>query len=283
MMRAAFSSSGAPGSSRFTRRAFMPPVSAALAAATRPRAAPGSPRRPSARRLRARDELGELVAQRGELVLADEARERLVRLRLLGAQARDQRLDPGRSGAAIDFAISSSAAIETSRSRRSPSASASAFTSRSAGLQLAARKAGPEDLERRPQPPRRHAHVVDALDVVDVEHALRVVDQLADADLDDLRRRDAVGLVGAPARESGGPWPSALTRSAEQRPLARVRRSAGPGSRRRAARPCRSAAGSRAARRSSPARSRPRAAAARAAGRARSASRPCRSGRRSGP
>ena len=93
MMRAAFSSSDASGSSRFTRRAFMrrpPPL--------------GQPHDLERRRLlvllgRGRlgacDEVRQLVAQRGELVLADEARERLVRGGLLGAQPRDQRLDPG--------------------------------------------------------------------------------------------------------------------------------------------------------------------------------------------
>ena len=73
-MRAAFSSSVAAGSSRFTRRAFMPRPPRAWEA-TRPRAAQG-PRRPPVAGLRARDQLRELIAERGELVLADEPRQR---------------------------------------------------------------------------------------------------------------------------------------------------------------------------------------------------------------
>ena len=58
------------------------------------------------------------------------------------------------------------------------------------------REAGLEDLERRPQPPARHPHVVHALDVLGVEDTLRVLGQLGRPHIDDSRRRVGIGLAG---------------------------------------------------------------------------------------
>ena len=101
---------------------------------------------------------------------------------------------PRRSGAAIWSLKSWSAAIATSRSRRSPRASARRLTSLSASAMLLCREARLEDLERGTQPTGGHPHVVDALDVAGVEHPLRVLGQLARSHRDDLRGRLRVGL-----------------------------------------------------------------------------------------
>ena len=61
------------------------------------------------------------------------------------------------------------------------------------GAEAPLRKAGLEDLQRRPQAPGGDPHVVDALDVADVEHALGRVGELARAHRDHLRGRGANG------------------------------------------------------------------------------------------
>jgi hypothetical protein len=62
--------------------------------------------------------------------------------------------------------------------------------------QLLAREARFVDLQRRAQPARRDAHVVDVLDVRHVEHAVGMLEQLAGAHVDRPRRRLAVGHLG---------------------------------------------------------------------------------------
>ena len=123
------------------------------------------------RRLGTCDELGELIAERGELVLGDEARERRVCLRLLGAQPRDQRLDAGAVGRRHRLRDLLERGDRHVAVAPLPERVGELLHLAQPGLQLAPRKAWPEDLERRPQPPRGDAHVVHALDVVHVEHA----------------------------------------------------------------------------------------------------------------
>ena len=147
------------------------------------------------RRFVARNELRELIAERRELVLGHEPGQRRVRVRLLGAQARDQGLDARPVGSRHrlrdllqggdrDVAVAPLAECVRERLHRPQ-----------CRLQLAPRKARSEDLERGAQPPRRHAHVVDPVDVVDVEHALGVLHQLGDANLHDARGGGPVRLV----------------------------------------------------------------------------------------
>ena len=72
-------------------------------------------------------------------------------------------------------------------------------------------KAGLEDLQRRPQPPRRHPHVVQAVDVLDVEHALGVREDLGRPDPHNPRGGSGERLVAIEARD--------LTRARHERRL----------------------------------------------------------------
>ena len=205
-------------------------------------------------------------------VVGERALERLAQRRvpvgLLGRGARDEQVEPGWSSSGSS-SRSSQAAICTSGSRRSPSASASCLTSRSRVPVLAAREARREDLERRAQPAAGDAHVVDALDVVGVEHAVGVDEEL-------VARVVTVTAAACANVISRVEVDRACLRHAFRIPRRRVLRARLP----RAGRPRRSAAGSR-----TPARPR-RAAASRRAGRgrargaARSGGRPPRPARR---
>ena len=116
-------------------------------------------------------ELIESLGQRREPLLGDVAASARLASACSSRTCGDQALHARLVGAPDLGGEASSAAIVTSRSRRSPSASASALTSRSAALKRLRGKARLEDLERGPQPAGRDPHVVDPLDVVGVEDA----------------------------------------------------------------------------------------------------------------
>ena len=116
------------------------------------------------------------------------------------AAARSAPPAAARSPSGASSANRSRNSIATSRSRRSPSASASALTRFSARRCRLRRKARLEDLERGAQAPGRHPHVVHPLDLVDVEHAVGVLEDLGRPHLDHARRRTRERLL---AVESG--------------------------------------------------------------------------------
>ena len=168
-IRAALGRSGSPGSRPLTLRAFT-----------------------ARRRL---DQLAERVAQLAEPLLGHERRQPLVRLPLLLAEPGQEDLQPppvgGRrllqeAGEEGDRDVAVAALAERVGKR---------LDLLQRPLVALAREAGPEHLQRRPQAAARDPHVVQRLDVVEVEDAARVLEDLAGADLDHPRRRQREGLL----------------------------------------------------------------------------------------
>ena len=129
--------------------------------------------------------------------LLDQGRQVTVRVALLGLKPFDQRRDSaavGRGHLVVECVKRGDCDVPVPPLAKG--VGEPLHLAQSLGIRLR-REAGLEDLERGAQPPGRHTHVVDALDVAGVEHPLSVLGELARPHRDDPRGNLRIGVFGA--------------------------------------------------------------------------------------